>query len=176
MQKEFVSGDLQKLYTATKERITHLGRAVGLIEPEIERVEGTGRSHRYSFRNAMQFGVAHYLSKSGLVPAEIRRALQTLDAADRGESPEGLTVRGLQPGQLFDPATPLLTGFSLIRVESVWHDKPTKPGLVKFALMTERGFLDEEEELAREGKRIFGYNVVRLDTIKKAVTTYAAGA
>ena len=176
MQKEFVSGDLQKLYTATKERITHLGRAVGLIEPEIERVEGTGRSHRYSFRNAMEFGVAHYLSGMGLVPAAVRAALTTLARWEAGEDVDGLTVRGIDRGQLFDPEFKLQDGFSLIRVESRWPDKPTKPGLVKFALMTQQAFLSEEKGLAEEGKVIFGYHVLCLDTIKRAVTEYAVGA
>jgi hypothetical protein len=173
MLTEFQSGDLQRLLSVSKERITHLGRTVGRIEPEIERVEGTGRSHRYSFRNAIQFACAHRLGKLGLNPEEIRRALKTLDLAHRGKSAEGLTVRGLQAGELFDPGFPLPRGLALIRVESHWPNEPTKPGLVKFAIMKEREFIEEEEELAEMGKSIFGYHVLRLDTIKAAVAEYA---
>jgi len=176
MLSEFQSKDLQRLLGVSKERVTHLGRSVGRIEPEIEKVEGTGRSHRYSFRNAIQFACAHHLGKLRLNPEEIRRALKTLDHADRGEFVEGLTIQGeFRPGDLFDPAVPLLKGFCLIRVESRWPDKPARSGVFKFALMTERAFIDEEEELAGRGKTIFGYHVLRLDTIKAAVVEYARG-
>lgn len=55
--KTFVAGDIQRICEIDKTRYTYVMRQVG-IKPEIE-VEGTGRSHQFSFKNLLQFAFAH---------------------------------------------------------------------------------------------------------------------
>lgn len=174
MKKEFQSKDIRRMLGVNQERVAYLSEKISII-PEIEEVEGTGRAHIYSFRNALQFAFAHYLGRLGLGPRAIKQALTTLERADQGKALDGLTVR-IASGtklDLFDPDMPPLEGVCLFRVESRWPDKPEREGLLKFAVMNDQGFLSEELELSRQGKKVFGYHVLRLDTIKSEVVEYA---
>ena len=177
MKTAFQSKDLQLMFTVSKERITYLSKTFNIV-PEVEEAEGTGRAQLYSFRNVLKIAFAHYLNRLGLLRGDTKRTIDVLDTVDRGEDVGGLTVRtasGKKP-EIFDPEYRLPIGFSLFRVESRWPGKPEQEGLLKFAVMNDQDFLSEELGLSRTGKRVFGYHVLRLDTIKNGVIDYAESA
>lgn len=75
----FQSRHIQKMLDIPKQRVEYLALKIP-IKPEIEEVEGTGRAHSYSFKNALQFAIAQSLSKVGLGMGETRRMLLELDS------------------------------------------------------------------------------------------------
>jgi hypothetical protein len=82
MRTEFQSKDIQKMNGVQKQRVEYLSLRVP-IRPEVAEVEGTGRAHIYSFKNAIQFAIAQEASNLGLYLAEIRSLLQTIEVLVR---------------------------------------------------------------------------------------------
>jgi DNA-binding transcriptional MerR regulator len=82
MKEEFLSGDIKRALGVTKERVSYLGMKIP-IKPEIEEVAGTGKAHRYSFRNLLQFAIAQDMSDAGLAISEIKFVLSVLGNASQ---------------------------------------------------------------------------------------------
>ncbi len=74
---DFQAKNIQEIFNASKSRYEYITSKIG-ITPENEEVEGTGRSHLYSFKNLIQFGVAHTASKLGLNPRTVKALLNFL--------------------------------------------------------------------------------------------------
>ena len=80
MKQGFQSKDIQKILGIPKQRVEYLALKTP-IKPELEKVEGTGRAHIYSFKNAVQFAIAQSMSEVGLGMAEIRKVLERLNSS-----------------------------------------------------------------------------------------------
>jgi hypothetical protein len=63
------------------------------ISPEVEEVEGVGRSHVYSLKNLLEFAYAHTASEIGLTPNVVRKFLSLLHFLDKTYS-AGIFARG----------------------------------------------------------------------------------
>ena len=77
MREEFQLKFIKKMLKIKKERIAYLGMKVPII-PEVEQVEGTGRAHKYSYRNLLQFAIVEWLSEVGLSMREVKHLLSVL--------------------------------------------------------------------------------------------------
>ena len=62
---EFTAKNIQQLIGIPKIRYEYL-KSKANIQPGYEEAEGTGRSHKYTFKNVMQFALAHRASRFGL--------------------------------------------------------------------------------------------------------------
>lgn len=71
----FQARDIQEYLRIPKIRYEYLARQIGII-PEIEEGEGTGRAHKYSFKNLMQFAIAERCSLNGFSLKQIKFLLQ----------------------------------------------------------------------------------------------------
>lgn len=87
MGKQFQAKDIQKMLDIPKHRYEYLATKIG-IDPDIATGEGRGSANLYSFRNAMQFAIAHRLNEMGLGPGKIRSTLKFIDlkVADKEHS------------------------------------------------------------------------------------------
>lgn len=74
MKDFFQAKDIQNAVGIPKYRYEYLATKIG-IKPDIDEVEGTGKSHRYNFKNVVQFAVAHHAGKLGMTPNSIRDLL-----------------------------------------------------------------------------------------------------
>lgn len=81
---EFQAKDIQKMFGFKKHRYDYIAKQIG-ISPDVEEVEGTGHTNLYSFRNACQFGFAHYANLQGLSPRVCRDMLRLIDQIDAKE-------------------------------------------------------------------------------------------
>jgi hypothetical protein len=66
--------DIQRYVKIPKHRYAYLATKIG-IEPEVERVDGTGHVNLYSFENLLQFAYAHQASNLGLSPNKVKAML-----------------------------------------------------------------------------------------------------
>lgn len=78
----FQAKDFMEMLRIKRQRYEYLATKIG-ISPEVEQVEGKGRAHRYSFRNALQFAFAHHMNLMGLTPGVVRWTLEHFDKVDR---------------------------------------------------------------------------------------------
>jgi hypothetical protein len=78
MKTEFKAKDIQTLVGITKSRYDYLNLKIG-IKPEIREVEGTGRSHAYSFKNLMQFAISDVALNLAINPHSLIIILQNLN-------------------------------------------------------------------------------------------------
>ena len=85
------------------------------ISPEINEVEGTGRAHRYSFRNVMQFALADRANALGLSPKTTKDMLYFIErnpeVSDLGlfdpDKKNNLSIHyGIYEGKRFFKVTP----------------------------------------------------------------------
>jgi hypothetical protein len=60
MKTEFQSGDIQLVLDIHKRRVEYLMKEVPIL-PEISQVEGTGRAHKFSYKNVVEFFIAEQL-------------------------------------------------------------------------------------------------------------------
>lgn len=82
MKTNFQAKDIQKMLDIPKHRYEYLASKIG-ITPDIEEVEGQGKTHIYSFRNALQFAFAHKANALGLSPKASREMLVWLDGFEQ---------------------------------------------------------------------------------------------
>lgn len=73
----FQAKDIQHILEIKKIRYQYLSGKIGIF-PEIEEVEGTGRSHIYSFKNLLEFAFANLANNLGLSPKATRSMLEFL--------------------------------------------------------------------------------------------------
>jgi hypothetical protein len=71
----FQAKDIQKFANIPKHRYEYIASKIG-IRPELLEVEGTGRSHFYSFKNLLEFAFVHHANKLGLTPKAIKDMMQ----------------------------------------------------------------------------------------------------
>jgi hypothetical protein len=74
----FQAKDIQRILEIKKIRYQYLSGKIGIF-PGIEEVEGTGRSHIYSFKNLLEFAFANLANNLGLSPKATRSMLEFLD-------------------------------------------------------------------------------------------------
>lgn len=74
MKTDFQAKNIQEIFNVSKSRYEYITSKIGITPGSVE-VEGTGRSHLYSFKNLIQFGVAHTASKLGLNPRTVKALL-----------------------------------------------------------------------------------------------------
>jgi len=84
MKDAFQSKDIQKMLHIPKQRVEYLSLKVP-IRPDVAEVEGTGRAHLYSFKNALEFAIAQEASNLGFYITEVRSLLNNLDSWARSE-------------------------------------------------------------------------------------------
>jgi hypothetical protein len=147
MRERFETKHIRELLgNVSKERVTYLANKVP-IKPEIEESEGTGRSHVYSFRNALQFVVAHHLNYMGSSVLGIRFGLDGLQMVDgrefsyfkQDQTGEGRashpgqeeiqslllpSLKGIE-GKIFSSGAALPLGFGLCQMHYVYKGKKT---------------------------------------------------
>lgn len=78
MRGKFQAKDIQNMLDIPKHRYEYLATKIG-IDPDIATGEGRGSANLYSFRNAMQFAIAHRLNEMGLGPNNVRKTLEFID-------------------------------------------------------------------------------------------------
>lgn len=77
MIEKFQSKHIQEMLSISVDRVAYLANKMK-ITPEVKEVVGTGRAHEYSFRNALEFALAHHMNANGLPPGDVRRVLDHL--------------------------------------------------------------------------------------------------
>ena len=92
---EFKAKDIQELLEITKIRYEYIQKKAD-IQPGIEKVEGTGRSHLYTFGNLVDFVVAHRGSCYGLPPKSIAALVKHIHEVE-GEAKTGLFNKDIEP-------------------------------------------------------------------------------
>jgi hypothetical protein len=188
MRERFETKHIRELLgNVSKERVTYLANKVP-IKPEIEESEGTGRSHVYSFRNALQFMVAHHLNYMGSSILGIRFGLDGLQMVDgRGfnyfkqdQTKEG---RGSHPGQeeiqkflfpilrgiagkVFTPGAVLPLGFGLCEMHYVYKGKKT---MLPYIPCIKKDL----ERLDMAGVVVVGLSFLDVNTLKTMVEEYS---
>lgn len=83
MKSYFQAKDIQKILSITKIRYEYLGSKIS-ITPDVHEVEGTGRSHIYSFRNLIEFAIAHNGNKLGLSMKSVIKIIEMLKGMELG--------------------------------------------------------------------------------------------
>jgi hypothetical protein len=78
MKGPYQAKTIQSILGIPKHRYEYIVSKIG-IKPEVEEVEGQGRTHLYSFRNLLQISICHHASRMGLTPGAIRDFLGWLD-------------------------------------------------------------------------------------------------
>ncbi len=63
--------DIQQILRIPKIRYEYLANQIGIV-PEIEEGEGTGKAHKYSFRNLLEFSIAERCSLNGLSMRQVK--------------------------------------------------------------------------------------------------------
>lgn len=81
MERGFQPIDIRKIVALPKRRFEYLSGEIGII-PEVEAADGIGRTYRYSFKNLLEFAIAHCADNLGLNPKVISRLLDFLDALE----------------------------------------------------------------------------------------------
>jgi DNA-binding transcriptional MerR regulator len=81
MTEYFQAKDIQLILNIKKVRYEYLASKIGII-PDIEEVEGTGRAHLYSFKNLLQFAIAHNANKLGLPLRTVKKLFDHLENYD----------------------------------------------------------------------------------------------
>lgn len=79
---KFRAKDIQKLIDIPKHRYEYLASKIG-IPPEVEEVDGSGRSHIYSFKNLLQFAFVHHANMLGLTPRAAREMLTWIEKFEK---------------------------------------------------------------------------------------------
>lgn len=74
----FTSKHIQNILHVQKQRVEYLAAKLRMI-PGVEESDRSGRAHKYSFKNVLQFSLAHELNLLGLGMGEIRKVLDILD-------------------------------------------------------------------------------------------------
>jgi hypothetical protein len=94
----FEAKGIQSIVGISKSRYEYLAIKIG-ISPDVQEVEGTGRSHVYSIKNLMQFAFAHFALCYGLSRKQIKKILPNLPYERAGL--EGCTMNfGMEFGHL----------------------------------------------------------------------------
>ncbi len=75
---KFQAKTIQKILGIKKHRYEYIASKIG-ITPDVDEVEGQGRTHIYSFKNLMQFAIIHHASDLGLSPKAAKRILLFFD-------------------------------------------------------------------------------------------------
>jgi len=102
MREAFQSKHIQEMLGISVDRVTYLVNKIQ-ITPEVEEVVGTGRAHLYSFKNALEFALAHHMNANGLPPGDVRRILDHLTKLDEQYSWEVFVPKKAdQPDGLWD--------------------------------------------------------------------------
>jgi len=78
MKMVFQAKQIQAILLSPRIRYEYLANKMH-IEPDIEKVEGRGRAHLYSFKNVCEFFVADHISSYGLPPRLVKTVLSTLN-------------------------------------------------------------------------------------------------
>jgi hypothetical protein len=98
--RSFKAKDIQAILGISKIRYEYLSRETA-IRPDVEEVEGTGRAHRYSMKNLLQFRVADVALSQGFSGKQVRGLFESiddyktetkLDPFKNNESTDGLRV------------------------------------------------------------------------------------
>jgi len=90
-EMEFRAKDIERILGIKKPRYEYIAGRI-YIRPEVIEVEGTGRSHIYSFKNLLEFAFAHTANDLGLTPNRVKIMLAFLS-----RNPD------LKDAGLFDP-------------------------------------------------------------------------
>lgn len=93
--EDFRAKDIQQLLNIKPiryEQIKHKAK----IKPGIQEVEGTGRSHRYTFKNVIQFAISHHAASFGLPALSIVALLEHIEAFEK-ETKVGLFDEDTEP-------------------------------------------------------------------------------
>ena len=75
--KNFQAKDIQNVVDLPKHRYEYIASKIG-ITPDVKEVEGTGKSHLYSFKNLLQFAIVHRANKLSITPKTAKRMLKFL--------------------------------------------------------------------------------------------------
>ena len=75
--KNFQAKDIQEVVGLPKHRYEYIASKIG-ITPDVEEVEGTGKSHLYSFKNLLQFAIVHRANKLSITPKTAKLMLNFL--------------------------------------------------------------------------------------------------
>jgi hypothetical protein len=84
MKSEFVPTDIQKIVAISKRQYEYIVGSIGII-PDVQKIEKTGTSYLFSFKNLLEFAVAQQASNLGMKPKTISRLLDFLDALEEPE-------------------------------------------------------------------------------------------
>jgi len=106
MKTEFQSKDIQKMLGIPKQRVEYLSLKIP-IRPEVAKVEGTGRAHLYSFKNALEFAITQEASNLGLYINEVRSLLSNLEDWAKDELEKDLRLSRQLRGR-YDSIYPIL--------------------------------------------------------------------
>lgn len=90
---EFQAKDIQRIVGIPKHRYEYIATRIG-IKPDVAEVDGTGRSHVYSFKNLLEFAFAHKGSNLGLSPKLVRAMLKFVST-----NPDILKAGIMHPGK-----------------------------------------------------------------------------
>lgn len=85
MKTEFQAKDIQKILNIKKHRYEYIASKIG-IKPEIEDVEGTGYTHKYSYKNLLQFAFVNQANKMGLSPKASLKMLSEIEEFEKTEN------------------------------------------------------------------------------------------
>lgn len=75
--EKYQAKDIQKILAIPKFRYDYIMTRIR-IEPDIEKVSGTGRTNLYSFRKLIEMGIANYAIDGGIKPDIIRTSIEQI--------------------------------------------------------------------------------------------------
>ncbi len=84
MISEFQPRDIQKIVAISTRQYEYIVGSIGII-PDVQKIEKTGTSYLYSFKNLLEFAVAQQATHLGMKPRTISRLLDFLDALEEPE-------------------------------------------------------------------------------------------
>ena len=169
MRTEFQSKDIQKMLGIPKQRVEYLSMKVP-IRPEVDEVEGTGRAHLYSFKNAIQFATAQEASNLGLYIAEVRSLIKVIDSFSRG----GLGEEHLRYfGELKGTSYRESLGAATYALESYFF--PNQTDDIYMVLGEPWLLYTDPQDVIKTMRDSYGVVVLNLGSIKEKVIRYATG-
>jgi len=78
----YAAKDIQLIVGITRQRYEYIKNKAN-IQPGVEEVEGTGRSHTWDFKNLMEFALADRVSSLGLPPRSVAEIVEYVNEYDK---------------------------------------------------------------------------------------------
>ena len=72
MKSGFQPLDIQKIVAISKLQYEYIVSSIGVI-PDVQKIEKTGTTYLYSFKNLLEFAVAHQATNLGMKPKPVSR-------------------------------------------------------------------------------------------------------